>query len=931
MGTWTMRQPKAKQVGAKGETAAKLLFEEMGCGPVGAGEHDLGTDLFVQLRDATGADLGLLLGVQVKTGDSFFKRRATVGGRTGWWYAETPTKKRPTHKGYWLNHVVPHILLLQTEDFSRRAWVPLSSETIEDTGKGIRVFVPDQALTATSTNDLIRVAGSARTRPAFEGENWRFSIEDLDASQHARYSMILPRLVEPHRNRGTTASLHWAEAVAICIRADPERWSRYASGHEDVPSPEEAKQSADPGWRLASGIYEWVTSGSTQRLADLDPDSLPDSIRAARAVALASAWMLGDKSQDAMRLLESELARAVAPSDRAWMQVHLARVHSEVGDIEGGASLVSEAQRAIAAGQIDATTSAIQAAAVWAQFETTSFFDRDLASVVTALDTTASWWIAESTASGLTEAAKEQFRAWSRDRSVRFGGKARIHNELMAAELSAQLAGNHGSWRSHAALRAIVDLTVYPDAEIGYVQGLDTLRRSGDDSNLKLSLDRLRQTGPSSPVVELVGCVDLATSTRTSIVADLAALATAGAYCTEENALSLTDRLLQELEGRSSAIAALGAQIDRVPKIIDALIGLHAHFTSEHWGRIVDWVGGLASDTREITGSAVQRLTAGTPPLSESQRTLLRERVLLLPPDGWLSKVLTNILGAGDEQARPVLAGRLAGGDLSALSGYPDLSELNAAETAALRTWVETRVAEITANANPGVYAKHGYDVPLLCAQLSCLHPTEADWHLLADFLSAPDVLLQQKRTAAKLLAANSNDVPVAARALVTDAARQARAVGNSIVSPFDPPIGGALIELELSLGDTEPQVQRQLRTTLLTGSASERQDLADYLALTAELTDDDVLLALIGDIDDDVRQHALTSLTRRLAQRAGSDLSALEHALSEGELAARAVLRGLFAVPTIPPSARMLVDRILDHPSAAIRRVAQNWRVRSE
>lgn len=213
----------------------------------------------------------------------------------------------------------------------------------------------------------------------------------------------------------------------------------------------------------------------------------------------------------------------------------------------------------------------------------------------------------------------------------------------------------------------------------------------------------------------------------------------------------------------------------------------------------------------------------------------------------------------------------------------------------------------------------------MLCAQLSCLYPAEANWQILADFLSAPDVPVQQKCSAAKLLAAHPTDIPASARGVIADAARQARAVGNSIVSPFDAPIGGALIELELSVGVRERPEQQQLRAKLLTGSAAERQDLADLLALTEELADDDVLLALIGDAEDEVRQHALTSLTRGLAQRTDSDLSVLHRAVGQGELGARAVLQGLFIVPQVPPSARSLVDSILIHPSVTIRNAAKS------
>ncbi len=60
-----MRQPATVQLGDIGETAAALFFKQLGWGPMGSGSQDLGTDLFIQLRNADRVDLRLLLGAQV--------------------------------------------------------------------------------------------------------------------------------------------------------------------------------------------------------------------------------------------------------------------------------------------------------------------------------------------------------------------------------------------------------------------------------------------------------------------------------------------------------------------------------------------------------------------------------------------------------------------------------------------------------------------------------------------------------------------------------------------------------------------------------------------------------------------------------------------------------------------------------------------------
>ena len=64
----TMRQPENRQLGARGQSAVKLFFEDLGWGAIEtSGEHDLGTDLLVQIRDGDLTDLSLMFGVQVKT------------------------------------------------------------------------------------------------------------------------------------------------------------------------------------------------------------------------------------------------------------------------------------------------------------------------------------------------------------------------------------------------------------------------------------------------------------------------------------------------------------------------------------------------------------------------------------------------------------------------------------------------------------------------------------------------------------------------------------------------------------------------------------------------------------------------------------------------------------------------------------------------
>jgi hypothetical protein len=87
-----------------------LREARVGCVP--NREHDMGTDMLVQARDDAGIDLGLLLGVQVKSGPSHFKEPYEGGGTlVGWWFREDED-----HFNYWLNYQAAHIVVLHDQD-----------------------------------------------------------------------------------------------------------------------------------------------------------------------------------------------------------------------------------------------------------------------------------------------------------------------------------------------------------------------------------------------------------------------------------------------------------------------------------------------------------------------------------------------------------------------------------------------------------------------------------------------------------------------------------------------------------------------------------------------------------------------------------------------------------------------------------------------
>ena len=69
-----MRESEPKQTGSIGESEVEANFKRIGWAPVRNSEHDLGTDILVAARDFRRFDRGLIVGVQVKAGPSYFSK-----------------------------------------------------------------------------------------------------------------------------------------------------------------------------------------------------------------------------------------------------------------------------------------------------------------------------------------------------------------------------------------------------------------------------------------------------------------------------------------------------------------------------------------------------------------------------------------------------------------------------------------------------------------------------------------------------------------------------------------------------------------------------------------------------------------------------------------------------------------------------------------
>lgn len=190
-------------------------LEAMGWLPIKNVRHDFGTDLFVQVTDEQRNIGGLMLAAQVKSGSSYFGEPATdEAGGDGWIYRESDQD----HLELWLNHSIPHVIVLYDEDEDAAYWEQISSTTVETTGKGWKIHVSaNQLLDQASFGPLTRIAASGRGDVEFEVSIWVTAKPALAPNLLWRHGMVAPRLVAPHRNAGFNITLSAEQAVALVV------------------------------------------------------------------------------------------------------------------------------------------------------------------------------------------------------------------------------------------------------------------------------------------------------------------------------------------------------------------------------------------------------------------------------------------------------------------------------------------------------------------------------------------------------------------------------------------------------------------------------------------------------------------------------------------------------------------------------------------
>ena len=353
-----------QEIGNRGETAVTLKFQEIGWGPVANKSEDLGTDLWVQVRDSRRFDLGLLLGVQVKAGSSYFDRpkNGHDGSTIGWWFAES----RTDHFDYWSAHRVPHLLVLHNLDSNTSYWVHIAASALVPTANGCKILVPAaQTIDAEHRDQLMAVAYEQRPVYELEGSAVEGEARDIPPGHRLRHALVAPRLIAPHRNSGFRDELDAVQAVALLVQGRFRDLERFANERNSVPDPESTNPGPDWTWRFVSAIWDWAMTDSLKQLSATFDSAFNKGSTVASGIFLSCALQRMEQYAEALEVLNKlETINRLEPADYGWVLIQRARTRAEVGDVAGCRADAATAKDCLEPIRGDVTVSVFVAAAL---------------------------------------------------------------------------------------------------------------------------------------------------------------------------------------------------------------------------------------------------------------------------------------------------------------------------------------------------------------------------------------------------------------------------------------------------------------------------------------------------------------------------------------------------------------------------------------
>ena len=931
-----MRAPANEATGTSGESEVLAQFERLGWGGVLDSRHDTGTDLYLRPRDARRYELGAVMGAQVKTGPSYFKspQKDAEGTITGWWFAEDDRE----HFDYWLHHALPHVVILRDQDRNLSLWVHVTPERVVSTGKGAKILVPaSQTVDEDHNEQLSDVALTQLPTPTWDGTAWTGAVH-LAPDDGVRHALITPRLIAPHRNLDPD-SITGLEALAmqVLFRDDLERllnpMSLPAFGTENDTerkglSLDDAREADDWCWRATAALHLWHYQGEPDELLQLVDLASTPSERSAAAV-LCCVYHFNENDPDtALHELQGALAHDdYSPVDHAWLEAQRARALLEVGRQEEAFDLAMTTQRIHREAPSDVTAAAIAGACALTSYRATGWMQGDLANLIQRSDNPASWWRSQVMSYGLSAHLSEQFRTWSEDSSIRIGGSDIAHTRLRSAALLASCAGDHDGWRgASGALAEHLLVTTSPADDPGKVAGrLTLLRHSGDSRSTRRATRHIVRAGPTMAARIAASSVDLSRSTRTTALADIELLTSAGDVLEPAQADEICAWALATLREPQRYVERTRPTFKFFYKIIDLLKAMVCTLSEDALHNVIDYFLNQPPVTDDGTAQTLARLIHRIPASAwrESDRQRAANR-----SDGdasYLREAFLKVAAPAVEESRERVLQRARAGDLLIFEAIDDVRTLPSDAVNALTDRLCSNIDRLIEEAARGAYGLGGLDYGEALALLGVWHPSSGRWDQIESLLTTPGVRGQQQSGTLLVLAVHGATLADSIKTQLVEAVSALRN-RKPVRTPFDDDEDIRSLASEALAALVDEGTRERLVRDLIGGDTGHRAAGVRIIERFGDKADSELLLALAGDANENVRNAALRGLSRLVVgdRATAGVMTILSQVLnSGGRQSAAAVVSGL-QTPSGKPAVSQLLTIATQHASAQIRKAAR-------
>lgn len=940
LGGCRMRASTQEQTGAIGANEVAANFERINWGPVPNSYHDLGTDLLVQVRDSRLFDRGILVGVQVKGGPSFFEEpeKDDADETTGWWYRENSA----THFEDWVTHDLPHLLVLHDTSNRVSYWVHVTSTSVITTGRGAKVLVPrGQTIDLENSDALLNVAASRRSVISYEGSQWVGGAASISPARRLRHALIAPRLIAPHRNSGFSDKIGPLEAISLLCEGRIRDLDIFTEKQSTTPSPADALTSKDWLWRFYGALYLAVSENKYGVLQDSKNDAYSAEQRSAACVTAACMLMEEEKYNEALSLLSEEIERDEAtPTDFAWLLTQRGRLRAETGDVAGAREDAARAQRELIGTTDDITASAIKSAAASLLFDTASWDSKEIADLATANDTTTSWWRSRNTSIGLSQFFDDTFQTWAGESSRKVNFEDIANNRLFAARLNAHLSGEQGVWRSLSSLLARHTLMMALDASdhSRSTPAINELRCSGDANALEKTLRKIRRIGPLSILKDAVENVPIIDWTHATARCNLALWQICGDLLNHNAADQAAQQCLEVLKDASEFVARVRPTFVVNYYVPRALAGLLPACSDQLHKAVAKFVAGLEPLNDILTVESYSRFVnqLRLDAVTDGETSAYLRQAAATQPDPKMSHPITAILSRIDDTYRQKMLEGIAQGDLDALVAYDDLNKLNKPAAAAMTKLLKERLEKILDDAKKGSHSLYAVDTAGLLSLINGLHPECAQWDIIIDFLKADKIPHDAKRQTYISIAHHISSIPNETLNAIRDIATSVP-IGLPEDGFFGAPAGGAPAFFAIAAGALNGDALKRVIAQLLNGSTQERADAAGIMSELKKEEYSLILVALLDDRSESVRISAANALAAWAADKDSPPNVAVEHGFTKalrdkGFQIPLAVATAVANSNASRAEAAQMLEPLKNHPSALVReRVAQASRDQSQ